>query len=204
MARIDFWYDPASSYSFLSALRIEALAKDAGVEVTWRPFLLGPIFKEQGWTTSPFNFYPAKGRYKVRDIERVAASRGLGFRLPAIFPANSLKAARIALVGAEEGWIAPFTRALFAAQFEQGADIGDDQVLCRILDDLKLDATAILSRTETPQLKQKLKDQTAEAARLGIFGAPTFTVKGEIFWGDDRLEQALDWAIREDQYSPAP
>ncbi|MGE8940794.1 2-hydroxychromene-2-carboxylate isomerase [Leptospira interrogans] len=204
MARIDFWYDPASSYSFLSALRIEALAKDAGVEVAWRPFLLGPIFKEQGWTTSPFNLYPAKGRYMVRDIERVAASRGLGFRLPAIFPANSLKAARIALVGAEEGWIAPFTRAMFAAQFEQGADIDDDQVLRRILDDLKLDAAVILSRTETPQLKQKLKDQTAEAARLGIFGAPTFTVKGEIFWGDDRLEQALDWAIREDQYSPAP
>lgn len=204
MARIDFWYDPASSYSFLSALRIEALAKDAGVEVAWRPFLLGPIFKEQGWTSSPFNLYPAKGRYMVRDIERVAASRGLGFRLPAIFPANSLKAARIALVGAEEGWIAPFTRAMFAAQFEQGADIDDDQVLRRILGDLELDAAVILSRTETPQLKQKLKDQTAEAARLGIFGAPTFTVKGEIFWGDDRLEQALDWAIREDQYSPAP
>ena len=204
MARIDFWYDPASSYSFLSALRIEALAKDAGVEVAWRPFLLGPIFKEQGWTSSPFNLYPAKGRYMVRDIERVAASRGLGFRLPAIFPANSLKAARIALVGAEDGWIAPFTRAMFAAQFEQGADIGDDDVLRRILDDLKLDAAVILSRTETPQLKQKLKDQTAEAARLGIFGAPTFAAKGEIFWGDDRLEQALDWAIREDQYSPAP
>ena len=204
MACIDFWYDPASSYSFLSALRIEALAKDAGVEVAWRPFLLGPIFKEQGWTSSPFNLYPAKGRYMVRDIERVAASRGLGFRLPAIFPANSLKAARIALVGAEEGWIAPFTRAMFAAQFEQGADIDDDQVLRRILGDLELDAAVILSRTETPQLKQKLKDQTAEAARLGIFGAPTFTVKGEIFWGDDRLEQALDWAIREDQYSPAP
>jgi 2-hydroxychromene-2-carboxylate isomerase len=204
MARIDFWYDPASSYSFLSALRIEGLARDAGVDVGWRPFLLGPIFKQQGWTTSPFNLYPAKGRYMVRDIERVAASRGLGFRLPAIFPANSLKAARIALVGAEDGWIAPFTRAMFAAQFEQGADIGDDDVLRRILDDLKLDAAEILSRTETPQLKQKLKDQTAEAARLGIFGAPTFAAKGEIFWGDDRLEQALDWAIREDQYSPAP
>jgi 2-hydroxychromene-2-carboxylate isomerase len=93
---------------------------------------------------------------------------------------------------------------MFAAQFEQGADIGDDDVLRRILDDLKLDAAVILSRTETPQLKQKLKDQTAEAARLGIFGAPTFAAKGEIFWGDDRLEQALDWAIREDQYSPAP
>jgi len=204
MARIDFWYDPASSYSFLSALRIEALAKDAGVEVTWRPFLLGPIFKEQGWTTSPFNLYPAKGRYMVRDIERVAASRGLSFRLPGVFPTNSLKAARLALVGVEDGWVAPFTRAIFTAQFVDGADISDDQALRRILADLGLDPTPTLHRIEAPELKQKLKDQTAEAMRIGIFGAPSFTVGDEVFWGDDRLKQALDWAIREDQYSPAP
>ena len=199
MPRIDFWYDPASSYSFLSALRIEEMTRQAGVGLIWRPFLLGPIFKEQGWTTSPFNLYPAKGRYMVRDIERIAASRGLGFRLPAVFPANSLTAARTAMVGAEDGWIAPFTRALFTAQFIDGADISDQKVLERILDDLGLDATAVLRQTESLDLKQKLKDQTAEAARLGVFGAPTFTVHDEIFWGDDRLEQALDWALRRSQ-----
>ncbi len=199
MPRIDFWYDPASSYSFLSALRIEEMTRQAGVGLIWRPFLLGPIFKEQGWTTSPFNLYPAKGRYMVRDIERIAASRGLGFHLPAVFPANSLKAARTAMVGAEDGWIAPFTRALFTAQFVDRADISDQKVLERILDDLGLDATAVLRQTESLDLKQKLKDQTAEAARLGVFGAPTFTAHDEIFWGDDRLEQALDWALRRSQ-----
>lgn len=196
MTRVNFWYDFASTYSFLSAMRIEKLAQDAGIEVTWRPFLLGPIFKEQGWTTSPFNLYPAKGRYMVRDIERVAQGRGLSFRLPPVFPAHSLKAARIGLVGAADGWIAPFTRAVFAAQFVDGADIADDQVLNRIVRDLGQDPDAIAARTEAADLKQKLRDQTAEAAALGVFGAPTFSVGDEIFWGDDRLEQALDWALR--------
>lgn len=196
MTRVNFWYDFASTYSFLSAMRIEKLAQDAGIAVTWRPFLLGPIFKEQGWTTSPFNLYPAKGRYMVRDIERVAQGRGLSFRLPSIFPAHSLKAARIGLVGAADGWIAPFTQAVFAAQFVDGADIADDQVLNRIVRDLELDPDAIATRTEAADIKQKLRDQTAEAAALGVFGAPTFSVGNEIFWGDDRLEQALDWALR--------
>ena len=71
-ARIEFWYDFASTYSYLSAMRIESLAAGAGVEIVWRPFLLGPIFRAQGWDTSPFNLYPAKGRYMVRDIERLA------------------------------------------------------------------------------------------------------------------------------------
>lgn len=197
MPRIEFWYDLASSYSYLSALRIEDLAQRSGVEVAWRPFLLGPIFKEQGWATSPFNLYPAKGRYMARDIERVAASRGLAFKLPATFPANSLKAARLALIGADEGWIASFTRAVFTAEFAQGADIASDQILSDILEDLGLDPAAVIQRTEQPDIKQRLKDHTAEAAAKGVFGAPTFlTADGELFWGDDRLEQALDWAVR--------
>ena len=88
-----FWYEFASTYSYLTVMRIEAEASLAGVAIKWRPFLLGPIFVSQGWTTSPFNIYPAKGRYMVRDIGRIAAARGLPFKMPETFPVKGLKAA---------------------------------------------------------------------------------------------------------------
>ena len=194
--KIEFWYEFASTYSYLAAMRIEAAAAAAGVTVEWKPFLLGPIFHAQGWDNSPFNIFPTKGRYMVRDMERLAAERGLRFALPKPFPQNSLLAARLALVGAEEGWIAPFTRAVFTAEFASGAQIADRSVLASILDGLRLDSQRLLSRTEQPEIKDRLKRQTADAQELGIFGAPSFVCGGELFWGDDRLEQALAWAKR--------
>lgn len=195
MPRLEFWYEFASNYSYLSVMRISDLAKQAGVEVTWRPFLLGPIFKSQGWDTSPFNLYPVKGRYMIRDMQRLAESRGLPFVMPPTFPANGLKAARLALIGADEGWIEPFTRAVFEAEFGRGEDIAQPAVIEKALSGLGLDSASLLARAEEPEIKQRLKDQTAEAASRGIFGAPSFiTEDGELFWGDDRLEQALAWA----------
>ena len=195
MPRLEFWYEFASNYSYLSVMRISGLAKQAGVEVTWRPFLLGPIFKSQGWDTSPFNLYPVKGRYMIRDMQRLAESRGLPFVMPPTFPANGLKAARLALIGADEGWIEPFTRAVFEAEFGRGEDIAQPAVIEKALSGLGLDSASLLARAEEPAIKQRLKDQTAEAASRGIFGAPSFiTEDGELFWGDDRLEQALAWA----------
>jgi 2-hydroxychromene-2-carboxylate isomerase len=192
MPRLTFWYDLASTYSYLSALRIEADAEAAGVEVEWQPFLLGPIFKAQGWATSPFNVYPAKGRYMVRDVGRLAAARGLSFRLPEPFPANSLKAARLALVGSEAGWVAPFSRAVFTAEFAEGRDIASEAALSEILAALGLDAPRIHARAGEPGIKERLRAATEEAVSLGIFGAPSFvTEDGELFWGDDRLDQAL-------------
>ncbi|HWB45617.1 MAG TPA: 2-hydroxychromene-2-carboxylate isomerase [Hyphomicrobiaceae bacterium] len=193
---IEFWYDFASTYSYLSAMRVEAMAQAAGVGLAWKPFLLGPIFQAQGWTTSPFNLYPVKGKYMVRDIERLAGERGLEFRLPPQFPQNSLLAARVALIGADEGWVGAFTRAIYLAQFRDGSTISDPQVLGAVLDKLGLDPKAILARTQEPAVKERLRQQTAEAQALGIFGAPSFVTGGEVFWGDDRLEQALSWTKR--------
>ena len=189
--RIEFWYEFASTYSYLSAMRIEALATASGVTVIWKPVLLGPIFRAQGWDTSPFNIYPAKGKYMVRDMERLAAARGLPFRLPSPFPQNSLHAARLAVIGHAEGWGVRFTRAVYAAEFADGANIGDRDVLAAILQGLGLDPGALLARSETPDNKQRLRQQTEEAQELGIFGAPSFLARGELFWGDDRLEHAL-------------
>jgi 2-hydroxychromene-2-carboxylate isomerase len=178
-------------------MRIEALAAARGVEVSWRPFLLGPIFKAQGWSTSPFNVYPAKGRYMIRDIERIAAARGMVFHRPATFPANGLMAARLAIVGIEEGFVAAFSRAVYAAQFAAGQDISDRGTLEEILGSLCLDSDRLFARIEDQDIKHALRMSTSEAMAIGIFGAPTFrTADGEIFWGDDRLDQALDWVCR--------
>src|SRR6476620_5889959 len=99
---LDFWFDFASTYSYLAAARIRPLAAAAKVQVRFQPFLLGPIFKAQGWNTSPFNLYPVKGRHMWRDLERLAADLGLPFRRPEPFPQSSLLAARVTLAGLDQ------------------------------------------------------------------------------------------------------
>lgn len=196
MAKLEFWYEFASTYSYLTAMRIEDMALRAGVELVWQPFLLGPIFVAQGWTTSPFNIYEAKGRYMWRDMERVAADRGLKFQRPDPFPQNGLTAARLALRGREGGWTPDFSRAVYKAEFANRADISDREVLRSCLESVGRDADAELARTQDQAIKDQLKDATSKAQRLGIFGAPSFVVGEELFWGDDRLDQALDYASR--------
>jgi len=191
-----FWYEFASTYSHIAAQRVEALAAEAGVSLRWRPFLLGPIFAAQGWTTSPFNLFAAKGRYMWRDMERLSADLGLPLKRPDPFPANSLLAARIAIQLQDRPEIAPFTREVYRAEFCEGANIADADVLRGILTDLDLDAQALLDGARSEPVKTRLKAQTDEALRLGLFGAPTVTVGNELFWGNDRLEAAFAWANR--------
>lgn len=191
---VEFWFDFASTYSFLSALRIEKEAASRDVTVRWRPFLLGPTFAAQGWNDSPFNIYPAKGRYMWRDVERRAARFGIPFRRPERFPQASLLAARAALVASEAGQGPAFCKAVFAAEFSEGRDIVDAAILDRIGETLGLrDVTKAAS---APAIKDALRAHVEEAMAKGLFGAPSFLTKGELFWGDDRLEEALDWAAR--------
>jgi 2-hydroxychromene-2-carboxylate isomerase len=196
---VDFWFDFASTYSYPAALRIGAAARDAGVAVLWRPFLLGPIFKAQGWDTSPFSIYQAKGRYMWRDLERLCAGLGLPFRRPEPFPQNSLLAARIAVAAfaVEAPWAEDFCRAVFRAEFGEGRRIDDPATLRALLATLGADAAAALDAAQSDENKLRLREQTGEAERLGVFGAPSFvTVDGELFWGNDRLDAALAWAKR--------
>lgn len=194
MRSITFWYDFASTYSYLSAVRIEALAAERGLQVAWRPFLLGPIFAAQGWSSSPFNVYPAKGRYMVRDMQRLTADRGLAFRMPEPFPQNGLLAARVGTVGIAEGWVGEFTRRVYTAEFARGQQISDPDALATELAAMGTDAARILAAAQAQETKDALRRASDEAAARGLFGAPSFTVGDELFWGDDRLEEALAWS----------
>lgn len=197
MATLNFWFEFASTYSYLSAMRISDLAARQGIAIAWHPFLLGPIFKTMGWDTSPFNIYRAKGRYMLRDLERLCSDRGLAFRLPDPFPQNGLMAARIALVGLGQGWGEDFSRAVYHAEFAEGKNIADTDLLGGLIAQQGLVADEVLAQAATPETKSRLRSNTDRAIEIGVFGAPTFeTEDGELFWGDDRLEQALRWARR--------
>jgi 2-hydroxychromene-2-carboxylate isomerase len=197
MPVVDFWFDFASTYSYPAAMRADALAKAAGVTIRHRPFLLGPIFKAQGWDTSPFNIYEAKGRYMWRDLERLCADLRLAFRRPSPFPQNSLLAARVALAGEDQSWRDEFCRAVFAAQFAEGRRIDDPAVIGEILSAVGAPQRPTFDLAGSDPIKARLRAQTEEAGRFGIFGAPSFTTEdGELFWGNDRLEHAIAWAKR--------
>ncbi len=191
---IDFWYEFASTYAYLATVRIKDLAAAAGVTVRWRPFMLGPIFKAGGYSDSPFNLFPAKGRYMWRDMERLSSDYGVLFRRPSTFPRSGLLAARVAIQGQDRDWIGAFSRAVFEAEFGRDADIQSREIIEAILATLGLPVAALLAAAESSDVKAALHRQTEQAAALGIFGAPSFIVGEELFWGNDRLEQALRWA----------
>jgi len=197
MGILEFWYEFASTYSYPAAMRVERLAQAAGLEVRWRPFLLGPIFVSKGGTDSPFNTDPVKGRYMWRDLTRICAHESIPLKLPPVrFVQNSLKAARIALAADQESWMPEFTRRVYKANFAEQKDISDDATLAAILTSLGVDADRAIAAANTPENKARLKTQTDEALARDIFGAPFFVVGDEPFWGNDRLEEAIAWAKR--------
>ena len=192
---VEFWFEFASTYSYLSVMRIERAAQAAGVDIAWKPFLLGPVFLALGWNDSPFNIYPPKGRYMWRDLERLAAKEGLPFQRPSRFPRHGLLAARVALVGVEDGWVAPFARAVMTANFAEDREIAEPAVIEDLLATLALPVEEVMARAQLDANKLALRAQTERAAELGLFGAPSFRVGDELFWGNDRLEDALGWAV---------
>jgi 2-hydroxychromene-2-carboxylate isomerase len=194
IARLVFWYEFGSTYSYPAVMRVERVATAAGVAVEWRPFLLGPIFQQQGLRDSPFNLYPAKGQYMWRDLERLCAAEHLPLRRPSVFPRNGLLAARVALIAREEGWCADFSRAVYHANFAEDREIADAAVIADIIRSLGRDPARALEGAGSAVIKERLRAQTDDAIARGIFGAPSFTIGDELFWGNDRLEQAIAWA----------
>ena len=193
MKQLEFWFEFASTYSYPAAMRVEEATRRAGVQLAWRPFLLGPIFKAQGWTDSPFNIYPAKGRYMWRDLERVCTALGLPLRRPSQFPRNGLLAARLACCFRSEPWLPEFVRQIYLANFAQDRDISDRSVVEAVLAAVGQPAS-LLEMADSAEAKARLRAETEHAQALGIFGAPTFVVGTELFWGNDRLEEAVAWA----------
>lgn len=192
---VDFWFEFGSTYSYPAAMRMEELARHKGVDVNWRAFLLGAIFREQGLADSPFNLNPVKGRYMWRDLERTCEAFGIPFRRPSRFPRNGLLASRVACFFDSAPWVREFTRAVYRANFAEDADISDAAVVARCIATAGANPDEVLVQAQSEASKTKLREQTDEAMRIGLFGAPMLVVGDELFWGNDRLEEAFDWAI---------
>lgn len=191
---VEFWFEFASNYSYISVMRIEALAKAAGVEIKWKPFLLGPIFKSFGWETSPFVLQKEKGEYMWRDMIRQCHKYDIPWQQPSVFPRMSLLPMRVAVVGMQEPWIADFCKAVMQLNFVWDQDINSVDALTEILVRLELPAAEIIQTAVSEPNKLRLRELTDQAMRRKIFGAPTFFVDNEMFWGNDRLEDALAFA----------
>ncbi len=183
MKRVDFFFDLSSPYSYLASTQMQGLGERTGAEIAWRPMVLGAVFKAVG-NEMPARV-PPKGRWMGRDLERWAEHYGVPFRFSSNFPANAIKAMRLILV--DDKRAADVARAGFAAMWVEDRDLTRDEELRRIAERGGLDPAAAMAAIESPAVKDRLRANTDEAVARGAFGAPTFLVGDELFWGNDRL-----------------
>lgn len=183
---VEFFWDPASPFTYLAATQIEALAVECGAELRWKPFLLGKVFEATG--NRPPVSVPAKGKHLFQDLSRWAKLYGVPLQFPKSFPVNSVQPERAAIAADKAGKGVPFAKALMAAHWADGRDISQPEELKAIAASVGLDAEAIIAATQDPAIKEALKANTEDAIQRGVFGAPTFFVGTEMFWGNDRLQ----------------
>ena len=188
---LDFWFEFGSNYSYLSVMRIEDEAARHGIGIRWQPFLLGPIFRSFGWESSPFVLQKEKGDYTWKDMVRQCRKYGLPWQQPTTFPRAAVLPLRIALVGASQPWMGEFCRRTMRMNFAEDRDIDSPQAMRDLLGELGLPAHRIIEEAIADANKQRLRRQTETAAEKAIFGAPTFFVGDEMFWGNDRLDEAI-------------
>ncbi|CAD0183332.1 DSBA-like thioredoxin domain protein [Ruegeria sp. THAF57] len=193
MPEIDFWYSIGSTYSFLTIMRLDDWCAENDVAVAWRPFNVRSVMSEQ--KNIPFAGKPVKSAYMWRDIERRAAKYHIHAHLPAPYPISDLELAnQVALMGIQDGWGKSFTQNLYRIWFEDGIEAGSEAAISEALLRCQQDPRLTLARARSPDAVSALEFETDRASRLGVFGAPSLVVRGEVFWGDDRLDDALSWS----------
>lgn len=192
-APIECWFDFGSMYSYPSVMLLPARAAAAGRPVRWRPVLLGAVFKALHGEGTPFERQPQKLAYVMRDLARCCRREGLPWRQPSVFPRRTLLPIRVAIAAENEPWFAAYAARVMTLHFAEDREIGDPVAVAQALSHCGVSPQAWLERAATSEVKQRLHERTDEALALGLFGAPSFRVGGELFWGHDRLDQALAW-----------
>jgi 2-hydroxychromene-2-carboxylate isomerase len=184
----EFWFDLGSPASYLAWKRLPKFLASTGAHASHKPMLLGGVFKAQG-NASPVTI-PAKGKWLMGDLQRYARRDGVPFALPPAFPINTLTLMRgaIGLQMRQPERFAPYVDALYDAIFAHARDLRDEQLVAEVLSKAGFDPAAVMALAADPEVKQALIRNTEEAVSRGVFGAPTFFVGDEMFWGQDRMD----------------
>jgi 2-hydroxychromene-2-carboxylate isomerase len=189
---ISFWFTMGSTYTYLTAMRLAQVEKSSGISFRWRPFHLLTILQEMKHV--PFADKPAKMSYMWRDISRRAEMYGIPVRVPAPYPAKqSILANKIALLGCNQGWGPDFVQAAYRRWFQLGEETGSEPNVSSSLREIGQDPDRVLKQAAGDDVNRMLEGETDAARALGVFGSPTFSIGSELFWGDDRLEDAVSW-----------
>ncbi len=191
-APLDFWFSIGSTYTYLTVSRIGEVARRAGVSFRWRPFNVRAIMLEMN--NIPFSTKPIKARYMWRDLERRAAMYGIPWSGIPPYPLKDLpRPNRVALAGAREGWCADYVTAAYRRWFGKGEDASEEASIAASLREIGQEPERVLALAASDEITAALDEETGAARNIGIFGAPTFATGGELFWGDDRLSDAITW-----------
>lgn len=191
---IDFWFSIGSMYTFLTVMRIDRVEDTTDIRFVWRPFSVRDIMIEMD--NRPMS-KPKKLAYMWRDLHRRAEMYGFAFAGEAPYPLKNFDLAnRVAIVGTQEGWCADYVRATYRRWFVEHQECGTEPNLSDSLREIGEDPKRVIALAESDGIARAYSDATNMARALGIFGAPTFVARGEVFWGDDRLEDAVTWAQR--------
>ena len=189
---LDFFLFLGSTYTYLAVNRVERLVAGQGITLRWRPFSARTLMLEQN--NRPFVGKPVKLAYMWRDLERRAQRHGIPFVSIPNYPNDADELAnRVATIAALEGWCSAFAKAVYATWFIENQDPGTTASLGGILQKLDHEPAAVIARANSEEIREKYAVETEVARSLGIFGSPTFVYGTEIFWGDDRLDDAIDW-----------
>ena len=189
---IDFWFSVGSTYTYLTVMRLAEIERVSGIPFRWRPFSVRAIMKEMN--NIPFGNKPIKAAYMWRDIERRADKYGFPIKVPAPYPLTEYDLAnRVAIVGVGEGWCSDYVKATYRRWFQRGQEAGSEPNISDSLREIKQEPQRVLGLANSGAINERYEAATDEARKLQIFGVPTFVVRGERFWGDDRMEDAVSW-----------
>ena len=194
MSNIDFYFSIGSTYTYLTVTRILDVEKKHSVKFNWKPFSVRAIMKEMNNIPFPKEKVN-KVNYMWRDIERRAKGYGFFAKTPVPYPLTQFDLAnKLAILGLEEGWGIDYVRLTYKRWFQEGKEPAVDPNISEICNELKIDKNKVIEKANSDKIEKEYLANTESARKNKIFGSPTFIVGNEIFWGDDRMEDAITWS----------